>query len=193
MAQVLYYQREEPGAEWLLIEAEPDSDSNDPFALVMFDGTSDAYDESLVGQWEFLSDEQELRKRDLKLHKRQNIFETRNDTFDNVEEKYHIRCSAMAVNASACQSIFEGGAPNTIVKLPKGTGAGPYARVISLVPLGSNKRDVHPRSPVDTYELTVDYDLAAASADRKSNVNFRVDYTNLIGYWYVLGIGSPLL
>jgi hypothetical protein len=39
-----------------------------------------------------LTDESELRKRDIKLHKRQSMLEYRNDTFDNVVEKYHIKC-----------------------------------------------------------------------------------------------------
>jgi hypothetical protein len=155
----------------------------------MIDGDPSAYDESLVDQWSFLTDEDELTKRDLKVHKRNSIFETREDTFDNVEEVYHIRCSAMAFsNSTACLSIFQGGAANTIVKMPKDIGAGPYARVVRLVPLGTTKRDIHPRASTDTYELTVDYDFEAASAseEEKGDVNFRVDYTNLLEYWYAL-------
>ncbi|KAJ5379955.1 uncharacterized protein N7496_002383 [Penicillium cataractarum] len=87
------------------------------------------------------------------------MFEKRDDTFDNEIEVYHIRCDAMSVNVSACLSIFKGGAANTIVKMPKGIGAGLYARVISLVPLGTQKRDISARSLLDTYELTVDYDF----------------------------------
>ncbi|KAL7651280.1 hypothetical protein ACMYSQ_011013 [Aspergillus niger] len=160
-------------------------DSTDPFAFVMIDGDTSAYDESLVDQWTFLTDEQELSKRDLKAYKRSSIFESRNDTFENVVETYHIQCTNLFVNGSNCNSLFEGGASNTIVRMPKDLGAGPYARVISLVPLGSQSKssNIKARSTTQVYELTVDYDLAGASAEAKGDVNFRVDYTNLLEYW----------
>ncbi|GLA58752.1 hypothetical protein AtubIFM54640_008854 [Aspergillus tubingensis] len=160
-------------------------DSTDPFAFVMIDGDTSAYDESLVDQWTFLTDEQELSKRHLKNHRRSSIFESRNDTFENVVETYHIQCIDLFVNGSNCNSLFEGGASNTIVKMPKDLGAGPYARVISLVPLRyqSKSSNIKARSTTEVYELTVDYDLAAASAEAKGDVNFRVDYTNLLEYW----------
>ncbi|PYH81931.1 hypothetical protein BO82DRAFT_414323 [Aspergillus uvarum CBS 121591] len=158
--------------------------SEDPFALVMIDGDTKAYDESLVDQWTFLTDQQELRKRDLKLHTRHSIFEHRNDTFENVVEVYHIQCINLFVNGTACTSVFEGGASNTIVKMPDDIGAGPYARIISLVPLSINRTSIIPRSTGDIYELTVDYDFAAAAEEQKGDVNFRIDYTNLQEYWY---------
>lgn len=156
----------------------------------MIDGDPQAYDESLVDQWTFLVDQEQLTKRSLKMHERRSMFEYRDDTFDNEIEVYHIQCSSSFINdTSGCMSIFEGGANNTIVKMPKDIGAGPFARVISLVPMGSAGKSVRsnvlPRSSTDTYELTVDYDLAAASPERQGDVNFRVDYTNLLEYWYV--------
>lgn len=170
----------------LIIMAATDDQNTDPFAFVMIDGDTSAYDESLVDQWTFLTDEGELGKRDLQLHKRNNMLEYRNDTFENVVETYHIQCTSLTVNDTSCSSIFQGGARNTIVKMPKDIGAGPYARVLSLVPLTSPEANVRPRSSTDTYELTVDYDLAGASEENKGDVNFRVDYTNLLEYWYVV-------
>ncbi|KAJ5918124.1 hypothetical protein N7454_010499 [Penicillium verhagenii] len=164
-------------------DEDKDDSSEDPFAFVMIDGDTSAYDESLVDQWTFLTDEQELRKRDLKKHKRDNIFEQRNDTFDNVVEIYHIQCVNLFLNGTACTSVFEGGASNTIVKMPEDTGAGPYARIISLVPLDTKQSDILPRSTSHVYELTVDYDFAAAADEKKGDVNFRIDYTNLQEYW----------
>ncbi|RMJ27114.1 Glycosyl hydrolases family 18 [Aspergillus sp. HF37] len=160
-------------------------DSEDPFAFVMINGDTDAYDESLVDNWDFLTGDEELGKRGLKRHERRNMFEHRDDTFENEVEVYHIRCNSLSKNSTACLSIFQGGASNTIVKMPKGFGAGPYARAISLVPLETKgtKRDVLPNSSSDTYELTVDYDLAAASEEQKGDVGFRIDYTNLLEYW----------
>lgn len=40
-----------------------------------------------------------------------------------------------------------------------------------------------PRDTSQVYELTVHYDLAAASEEEKGDVNFRIDYTNLLNYW----------
>ncbi|RDH30342.1 hypothetical protein BDQ94DRAFT_161391 [Aspergillus welwitschiae] len=164
-------------------DEDTDNASEDPFALVMIDGDASAYDESLVDQWTFLDDENELSKRGLKMHKRHNLFEHRNDTFDNVIETYHIQCVSLFVNGSACTSIFNGGASNTIVKMPADIGAGPYARVIKLAPVGSDRSDMKPRSTGEVYELTVDYDFAAAAEEQKGDVNFRIDYTNLQEYW----------
>jgi hypothetical protein len=151
----------------------------------MIDGDPDAYDESLVDQWSFLTDEGELTKRSLNTHERRSMFENRNDTFDNTVEIYHIQCFSYFQNSTTCTSIFNAGASNTIVKMPKDIGAGPYARVISLELLNSTskKRDILPRSTTETYKLTVDYDLAAASEEEKGDVNFRIDYTNLLEYW----------
>ncbi|KAJ5204380.1 bacteriodes thetaiotaomicron symbiotic chitinase, partial [Penicillium cinerascens] len=165
-----------------------DDSSSDPFAFVMIDGDPEAYDESLVDQWSFLVDEEQLTKRFLKIHERRSIFESRDDTFDNEVEVYHIQCSSSFINGtSGCISIFQGGANNTIVRMPKDIGAGPFARVISLVPMGSTgksaRSNILPRSSTNTYELTVDYDFAGASAERDGDVNFRVYYTNLLEYW----------
>lgn len=160
----------------------------DPFAFVMIDGDPEAYDESLVDHWSVLTDQEQLSKRSLKMYQRRIMFEYREDTFENEVEVYHIQCSSHFLNATnSCASIFQGGANNTIVKMPKDIGAGPFARVISLVPVGATgklaRSNILPRSSSDTYELTVDYDLAGASPERDGDVNFRVDYTNLLEYW----------
>lgn len=144
----------------------------------MIDGDVDSYSESLVDKWSFLTDEETLSKRNLKFHKRDHIFEYREDTFDNAVEVYHIRCTT-----DGCDDIFKGGAPSTIVKMPTDIGAGPYARVVSLTPWGSSTQNLKPRSADEEYEMTVDYDFKAASPEKKGNVNFRVDYTNLQEYW----------
>ncbi|KAL4924010.1 uncharacterized protein BDV17DRAFT_295821 [Aspergillus undulatus] len=179
---IMYYYKVEENAN----SQATDNDSKDPFAFVMITGDPEAYDESLVDQWSFLTDEAELTKRELKTHERRNMFEHRDDTYENEVEVYHIRCSSLSFqNSSACTSIFRGGASNTIVKMPKDIGAGPFARVISLLAIDRSnaKRELLPRSAADTYELTVDYDLAGASEEQKGDVNFRVDYTNLLAYW----------
>ncbi|KAJ5705359.1 hypothetical protein N7536_001048 [Penicillium majusculum] len=159
-------------------DADTDDESTDPFAFVMIDGDVDSYSESLVDKWSFLTDEGTLSKRNLKFHKRDHIFEYREDTFDNAVEVYHVRCTS-----DGCDDIFKGGAPSTIVKMPTDIGAGPYARVVSLTPWGSSTQNLKPRSADEEYEMTVDYDFKAASPEKKGNVNFRVDYTNLQEYW----------
>lgn len=155
----------------------------------MIDGYESVYDESLVDQWTFLDDNSNLSKskRDAKVKKR-DIFSTRNDTFDNAVETYSIRCTSLFINETGCQSIFKYGASNTIVKMPDDKGLGPFARIITLVPYGSasnftRREGLLPRSSEEVYELTVDYDLAAASEEEKGDVNFRIDYTNLLAYW----------
>ncbi|KUI70319.1 Chitotriosidase-1 [Cytospora mali] len=176
-----YYNVEEDSNELATGDA-----SEDPFAIVMIDGDESAYDESLVDQWSFLdSNDNELKRRGARLSSR-DIFAFRNDTFENVVENYRIRCgsSSLYVNGTGCQSIFIGGARNTIVKMPTHIGAGPYARVISLEPINSSvNTSVKARADEQVYELTVDYHLAAAAEDNKGDVNFRVDYTNLLEYW----------
>lgn len=149
----------------------------------MITGDTAAYDESLVDQWEFLDgDQQALSKRygDGKPIRR-DIFTARNDTFDNVVETHYIRCTSLlrSKNGTGCQSIFEGGAKNTIVKMPDHIGAGPFARVVSLEPVSSMKRS----TTEQVYELVTDYDFAAAAEEEKGDVNFRIDYTNLLEYW----------
>ncbi|KAJ5653046.1 hypothetical protein N7490_000049 [Penicillium lividum] len=131
------------------------------------------------------TNDDKLRKRDLKFHKRSSIFANTNDTFDNMIETYLIQYTNLYINGSNCNSLFESGASNTIVKMPKDLGARPYARVISLVPFGSQSTlsNIKARSTSEVYELTVDYDLASAATEEKGNINFRVDYTNLLEYW----------
>lgn len=140
---------------------------------------------SLVDQWSFLDDNGGAlhSKRSSTEH---NLFGSRNDTFDNVEEKYQIKCNSLLRNDTSCHSIFSGGASNTIAKMPSNVGAsGPYARVISLTPQGSTTKrsNVLPRSADQVYDMKVDYDLGAAASESKGDVNFRVDYTNLQEYW----------
>ncbi|KAJ5094625.1 CAZyme family GH18, partial [Penicillium angulare] len=170
----------------------PGYGEDDPFAFVMLDGDTDAYDESLVDKWAFLEDEGLNSKRDCGARKKRNIFTFREDTFDNVLESYHIRCANLDDN-TGCSTIFSGGASNTIVKMPSAHGAGPYARVISLVPQHSNDKrsNIIPRDTSQVYELTVDYDLAAASSEEKGDVNFRVDYTNLLDYFEEVTADPP--
>ncbi|OJJ36372.1 hypothetical protein ASPWEDRAFT_108842 [Aspergillus wentii DTO 134E9] len=178
---VSWYEKTEPGAN---TEAS-DIEDEDPFGFVMIDGDTDAYDQSLVDQWTFLDDSGGAlhSKRSTTEH---NLFGSRDDTFDHVEETYQIKCSSLLKNDTGCHSIFSGGASNTIVKMPANVGAaGPYARVISLTPRGSTTKrgNVLPRSAGQVYDMKVDYDLAAAGEEEKGDVNFRVDFTNLQGYW----------
>ncbi|KAJ5344046.1 CAZyme family GH18 [Penicillium brevicompactum] len=161
-----------------------DFEQENPYAFVMVDGDTDAYDESLVDQWTFLEDGGLNSKRDGGPRKKRDIFTFREDTFDNVVETYIIRCASLDED-TGCKTIFSGGASNTIVKMPSYHGSGPYARVISLVPQHSSEKrsNILPRDTNQAYELTVDYDLASASEEEKGDVNFRVDYTNLLDYW----------
>lgn len=67
--------------------------ADDPYAFVMVDGDTNAYDESLVDQWVFLEDGGLNAKRDGATRQKRDIFTFREDTFDNVVETYVIRCA----------------------------------------------------------------------------------------------------
>ncbi|KAJ8130004.1 hypothetical protein O1611_g3626 [Lasiodiplodia mahajangana] len=158
------------------------------FAFVMLEGDPEAFDQSLKTKWTFVDEvDQELSKRDSngKRYKR-NYFQDPKDAFNNVREKFRIRCNSreLDTDGTACSSIFKGGARNTIVELPDHVGQGPFARVISLEPVSGHSfaRNLGPRAQ-EVYDLEIDYDLAAAAEDEKGDVRFRVDYSNLESYW----------
>jgi hypothetical protein len=88
-----------------------------------------------------------------------------------------------------CDKVFKGGAPDTILGLPRHIGSGPYARIVLMEPVDPShlsgfqktKCSVEGHSSA-VYNLTIDYRFEAIRrAD--STVNVRIDYTNLVPYW----------
>jgi hypothetical protein len=52
----------------LLTVPATNNEDNDLFAFVMIDGDPDAYNETLVNQWTFLTDAEQLAKHQLRHH-----------------------------------------------------------------------------------------------------------------------------
>jgi hypothetical protein len=87
-----------------------------------------------------------------------------------------------------CDSIFIGGAEDTIISLPDHVGEGPYGRIVSMEPAdgyelpGHHARDRHiKRNTNIVYKVTYDYSFHLSK--RAEEVKVRVDYTNLLTYW----------
>lgn len=108
--------------------------------------------------------------------------------FDHAEATVYIYCNH-EITSPACQHIWLGGAADTIISLPHHVGEGPFARVVSLELAESDfelpEHHVKARSLEDNsnpvYKLTFDYDFHLIKRD--DQVNMRVDFTNLLGYW----------
>lgn len=98
------------------------------------------------------------------------------------------------MSGSSCAQVFKGAAEHTIVKMPKGCGKGPLARVHSLAvhdglqaltPADLAKKPAS--EPV--YKLVFDYDFAAIPADN-GPVYMRADVADIPGYWDAI-VDSP--
>ncbi|KAJ5375386.1 hypothetical protein N7517_007392 [Penicillium concentricum] len=90
---------------------------------------------------------------------------------------------------AACEKVFIGGALDTIIALPRHIGSGPYARIVSMVPVGENdllefhiKKRALDQHESAVYNLTIDYRFELIRRE-DAKVNVRIDYTNLVPYW----------
>lgn len=110
--------------------------------------------------------------------------------FEHSEETFHVYCNYRE-DSDKCKRVFQGGAEDTIIRLPSHVGEGPFARVVSMRKASANfklpKHHLKHRStdalddnPV--YEVKIDYEFSQVRQDR-GHVNIRVDYTNLMEYW----------
>lgn len=71
---------------------------------------------------------------------------------------------------SGCAHVFTGQAMNTIVRMPKSCGLGPYARVATLEEhpdqhILSPEHQIRKRSTEKVYSLTFDYNFLAVPAE----------------------------
>ena len=86
-----------------------------------------------------------------------------------------------------CDTIFEGGAADTVVEMPHECGPGKYAMVVSIEPHEDKvvPRHLDGRIPQSStiYNLTFDYGFHRLSKRGKSEVLFRVDYSDSPDYW----------
>ncbi|KAF9559713.1 hypothetical protein CPC08DRAFT_505392 [Agrocybe pediades] len=94
---------------------------------------------------------------------------------------------------SGCGHVFIDGAKDTIVRLPKTCGLGPYARVVSLeLHHNQSTLDAHhaKRAQSDVYLLHFDYNFAAIPSSN-GPVLMRADLTDIPGYWDAMINSAP--
>ncbi|KAI8276438.1 hypothetical protein K4K59_009788 [Colletotrichum sp. SAR11_240] len=163
-------------------------DGSDAYGLMMLNGEEEAIDDNFQKSYTVVRHTVSVPrvKRDI-LTKNQTVLER---VFEHVEETFQAYCN-FPPGADECEAVWNGGAEDTIIRLPDHVGEGPFARVISMMPVGNDyqlpKHHLQHRSldgihhnPV--YEVKVDYNFHLARQDR-GPVQFRVDFTNLLGYW----------
>ncbi|RLL93598.1 hypothetical protein CFD26_101115 [Aspergillus turcosus] len=168
------------------MEEDPGSD---PYGFVMLDGPPGSINNAFNAQYTVVT-------RDEHLHVKKRSIVTTNQTvmnavFDHSEETVLVYCNYPA-DSKECRQIFYKGAEDTIIRLPDHIGEGPWARVVSMVPVkrlskrdlpawAAQKRDASGNQN-GIYALTFDYDFHLIKRVDEQ-VNIRVDYTNLLPYW----------
>lgn len=107
--------------------------------------------------------------------------------FEATSETVYVYCNHPK-NSPKCAKVFHMGAEDTIITLPAHVGEGPFARILSMEPAIDYKLPDHhlrarqvERNTNTIYKLTFDYSFHLSK--RASEVNMRVDYTNLLSYW----------
>lgn len=165
-----------------------DAFGDDPYGFVMLDGPDHAISHSFAKDFTVVRREEKITvtKRSI-ITRNQTILDS---TFDHKEETMHVYCNHRP-GSPRCDQIFLGGAADTIIKLPAHVGEGPFGRIISVHPITNFelpkhhiesrhlKRNTHPIFKVD-----FDYDFHMIKRADGATVNMRVDYTNLLPYWY---------
>ncbi|KAK1913093.1 hypothetical protein P3342_005029 [Pyrenophora teres f. teres] len=168
----------------------PDEDEvgDDPYGFVLLDGDEKALQSRFAHDFEFVHEDDGTGKT---LKKRTTL--TREDpdlldwTFEHEESSHLVYCRPN--REDLCDRIFHGNANDTIISLPRHIGSGPFARVVSMVPVEDSLLTEHhlrKRASANhsstVYRLVFDYDFAAIKRE-DSTVNIRIDYTNLVPYW----------
>ncbi|KAI8181125.1 hypothetical protein K4K51_002076 [Colletotrichum sp. SAR 10_75] len=163
-------------------------DGSDAYGLMMLNGEEEAIDDNFQKSYTVVRRTVSVPrvKRDI-WTKNQTVLER---VFEYVEETFQVYCN-FPPRADECDAVWNGGAEDTIIRLPDHVGEGPFARVISMMPVGNDyqlpRHHLQHRSldgihdnPV--YEVKVDYNFHLARQDR-GPVQIRVDFNNLLGYW----------
>jgi chitinase len=170
-------------------------DGSDSYGFLMLNGHKEAIDDTFAQSHTVVRRTAEIP------HVKREII-TNNKTlldsvFDHVEETFYAYCNYPAGD-DRCAGIWAGGVEDTIIRLPNHIGEGPFARVVSmdvaedynpgkhhLVHRSTNNIEENP-----IYRVKIDYNFHLARQDR-GNVNIRIDYTNLLGYWKELTDSEP--
>ncbi|KAI1104572.1 putative bacteriodes thetaiotaomicron symbiotic chitinase [Jackrogersella minutella] len=177
-------------------------DGTDAYGFLMLDGPEGSIDNSF-------STTNTIVRKEAKVPRVKRSLVTYNQTvmdavFDHTEETFHMYCNFPAGSAE-CQRIWIDGAEDTIIRMPDHVGEGPFARIVSMRELVTDKENfglpahhiehralqgIQDTNPV--YEVKIDYNFLAIIPKRDSEpVYLRVDYTNLLGYWDEVESADP--
>ncbi|KAH8891138.1 hypothetical protein GQ53DRAFT_687387, partial [Thozetella sp. PMI_491] len=170
-------------------------DGSDAYGFMMLNGAKEAIDDTF-------GESHTVVRRSAEIPKVKRDILTNNKTlldsvFEHSEETFYVYCN-FPKSDSRCQAVWDGGVEDTIVRLPDHVGEGPFARIVSMelaedyaLPehhLVHRSTEAINENPV--YRVTIDYNFHAARQDR-GNVNIRIDYTNLLGYWQEMTNSDP--
>ncbi|KAJ5266507.1 hypothetical protein N7478_009315 [Penicillium angulare] len=146
---------------------------DDPYGLIVLDGDEDALQGEFPSDFAFTHAEDgsgnPIQKREFLTRDEPNVVDW---AFEHEESSHLVYCRKD--REAACDKVFKGGAPDTIISLPRHIGSGPYARIISMEPVGeTDLSDFHIKKRA-RFELIRRED---------ATVNVRIDYTNPVPYW----------
>ncbi|WQF83340.1 Putative glycoside hydrolase family 18, catalytic domain, glycosyl hydrolase family 18 (GH18) active [Colletotrichum destructivum] len=171
-------------------------DGSDAYGFMMLNGQKEAIDDN------FGSSHTVVRRTAAVPNVKREILTTNHTlidaVFDHAKETIYVYCNYPA-GSHECDSVFEGGAEDTVIRLPPHVGKRPFARIVSmeLASDGYQLPTHHVRhrsldglhdNPV--YKVHIDYNFNMVRQDR-GPVQIRVDYTNLLGYWKELTDSKP--
>jgi hypothetical protein len=161
----------------------------DAYGFVMLDGPQGSLDNSFSTVYTVIRQTKDVPKvKRSSLTTNQTILE---QVFEHSEETIHIYCNH-PLESTECGRIWIDGAEDTIIRLPAHIGEGPFARLVSIkhvdddfsIPTHHLEHRSTDGLATPIYEVKIDYDFHAITPKRDdANVNIRVDYTNLLGYW----------
>ncbi|KAF8588352.1 hypothetical protein K439DRAFT_1629802 [Ramaria rubella] len=103
----------------------------------------------------------------------------------NGTQAVQMTCSGLVNQTVYCGHVYEGGAVNTIVRLPENCGKGPFARIVTAANQTDSiaQRASTPNSNATikgTHSLTLDYNFSQIPTSR-GKITFAVTSTNLAG------------
>ncbi|GAP93031.2 putative chitin- type 1 [Rosellinia necatrix] len=177
-------------------------DGTDAYGFLMLNGPEGSIDSSFATTNTIVRQEAEVPrvKRSLVTYNKTVM----DSVFDHSEEVFQMYCNFPA-DSDECRRIWIDGAEDTIVRMPDHVGEGPFARIVSIREIATDKHGfelpahhiehrtlhgIHDTNPL--YEVKVDYNFMAIKSKRDDEpVYLRVDYTNLLGYWDEVEAADP--
>lgn len=171
-----------------------DNPGADPYGFIMLNGPPGSINNAFGDDFTVVSQQEPVavRSRSLITSNRTLL----DSVFNHAEETVQVYCNHPA-DSPACRRIFYKGAADTIIRLPRHVGQGPWARIISMEKNHSpdlpfwiiRKRDVT-ENQNGIYTLKFDYNFHLIQrADEP--VLIRIDYTNIQEYWKKITNSPP--